>query len=427
MWAAMPVINAVAQEAAQAPSGPAFDVRDFGAICDGKSDDTAAIQKALNAAAAKGGVVNLPAGNLLLKGHIAIPSGVALKGRWTAPHHAMVAANTTLLATEGEGKEDGEPFIMMEQSSSLSGVTIHYPGQNIDAVKAYPWTIRGRMMHVTIQDVTLTNSYKGIDFGTHHGELHTIRNVFGSCLKMGVYVNNCTDIGRIENVHFNPHYWARSGAANAPRGDQWEKYLQYVRENLVAFTFGRSDWEFVFNTFCYGAKIGYHFVRTPEGECNGNFLGIASDGGPVCVQADGVAPYGVLITNGEFVAMNHPDAVAIVTGDKFDGALQLANCAFWGPAKKIAELRGKGHVSFRQCNVCDWGGKDGKSPAFHILGGDAHVTGCRFTRDRLHFLIEPGADGVIISENFFREKMIIQGDKVKGALIVRDNLERKKD
>ena len=29
--------------------------------------------------------------------------------------------------------------------------------------------------------------------------------------KVGVHVDRCTDIGRIENVHFNPNSWTRSG------------------------------------------------------------------------------------------------------------------------------------------------------------------------------------------------------------------------
>ena len=58
-------------------------------------------------------------------------------------------------------------------------------------------------MHGSVIDVTLVNPYKGIDFGTYPNELHYIRNVFGCPLKFGIYVNHTTDIGRIENVHFN--------------------------------------------------------------------------------------------------------------------------------------------------------------------------------------------------------------------------------
>jgi hypothetical protein len=57
--------------------------------------------------------------------------------------------------------------------------------------------------------VTLTNPYQTIDVGTKWNELHLVRNVFACPLKIGVYIDQCTDIGRIENVHFNPNFWTR--------------------------------------------------------------------------------------------------------------------------------------------------------------------------------------------------------------------------
>ena len=52
-----------------------FDVRDFGARCDGIAKDTAAIQRAVDAAAAGGGEVLLPAGTYL-SGSVSLKSGV---------------------------------------------------------------------------------------------------------------------------------------------------------------------------------------------------------------------------------------------------------------------------------------------------------------------------------------------------------------
>ena len=44
-----------------------------------------------------------------------------------------------------------------------------------------------------------------------------------------------------------------------------------------AFVFARTDWEYVFNTFAFGYAIGYHFLASTKGSCNGNFLGIGAD------------------------------------------------------------------------------------------------------------------------------------------------------
>ncbi|HNR33439.1 MAG TPA: glycosyl hydrolase family 28-related protein, partial [Candidatus Hydrogenedentes bacterium] len=61
-------------------------VGDFGAKGDGKTDDTAAFQQALDAAgAAGGGVVEAPAGTFRINGTLSIPAGVTLQGTFRTP------------------------------------------------------------------------------------------------------------------------------------------------------------------------------------------------------------------------------------------------------------------------------------------------------------------------------------------------------
>ena len=64
-------------------------VREFGAKGDGKTDDTAAFQKALDAGRqAGGGVVFAPRGNYFFSGHLNVPPAVTLKGIWeSVPAH----------------------------------------------------------------------------------------------------------------------------------------------------------------------------------------------------------------------------------------------------------------------------------------------------------------------------------------------------
>ena len=62
-----------------------LSVRDFGAAGDGTTDDTVAFQKALDACSkALGGVVSVPTGNYLIKGHLRVPSFVTLEGVFRA-------------------------------------------------------------------------------------------------------------------------------------------------------------------------------------------------------------------------------------------------------------------------------------------------------------------------------------------------------
>jgi hypothetical protein len=95
---------------------------------------------------------------------------------------------------------------------------------------------------------------------------HLIRNVSGQPLRRGVLVDEIYDIGRIENVHFNP-WWSDNAAL-----------LAWQQSHGEAFIFGRSDWQYVHNTFCYGYRVGYKCTEFKSGPGNGNFLGIGADG-----------------------------------------------------------------------------------------------------------------------------------------------------
>ena len=65
---------------------PYLNVRNFGARGNGKTDDTAAIQKALDAAGRQmGNVVLLPTGDYLIKGALNVPANVTLHGIFRAP------------------------------------------------------------------------------------------------------------------------------------------------------------------------------------------------------------------------------------------------------------------------------------------------------------------------------------------------------
>lgn len=65
---------------AEAWSERLFNVRDFGAMGDGRADDTPAVQKALDAAGRDGGVVYFPRGRYQMTGAVTIPRGVRLRG-----------------------------------------------------------------------------------------------------------------------------------------------------------------------------------------------------------------------------------------------------------------------------------------------------------------------------------------------------------
>lgn len=383
--------------AIRAEDGGTRSVLEFGAVADGKTDATAAFQKAMDEVAAKGGgCVLAPRGNYLFAGHLSVPQSVTLKGVWeSVPSHNGIRDRglpkptddgTTFLVTEGAGNEEGPAFITLNTNSTLKGVVVYYPDQISDAEpKPYPYAVAMRGKNPSVLDVELLNPFNGID--ASRNERHLIRNISGQPLRRGVFVDEIYDIGRIENVHFNPWWSAKPGL------------FQWQMQHGEAFVFARTDWQYVLNTFCFGYKVGYRFTGSKAGVCNGNFLGIGADDCQTALVVEQSAPFGLLITNGEFVSFHGPDPTMVEVTSTHTGSVRFVNCAFWGPCNQIVKVAGKGTVGFSDCTFTQWdSGKKG-TPAIRAEGGALLVRGCEFRQDRIQVELAAGVSRAIISEN----------------------------
>lgn len=353
-------------------------------------DCAPAIQRAMDdCRAAGGGVVELASGRFAVRGPLEVPDGVTLRGQWPGPHYSSLNLGTVIDVYWGSGQEDGLPQFMLGESTTLQGLTVFYPEQRVEDIQPYPWTVQGAGTHLNVIDCTFSNPYRAIDFGSHHHEMHYVRNVYGCPLNIGVSVDQCTDIGRVENVHFNPNAWTRCGEPNAPTGEGTGMLMAYLQENLVAFEIGRSDWEMMVNTFSYGAKVGYRFYDSPRGirgATNGDFLGIAADWAVTAVLVEQTQPAGLLITNGQFVGSPNSQAVLDIA-EGHSGVVQLTNCAFWGPHRRVVRNSGPGQVSLNQCNMVQWDIPGEGVPAVEFTAGVLSMQSCVFRQEGTHIAL----------------------------------------
>jgi hypothetical protein len=86
----------------------------YNAQGDGVTDDTAAFQSALAAAAANGGgTVFVPGGNYRLNGSLTVPAGVELRGIFDTPNDTKVKGSL-LNVYAGRNNAGGTPFIQLE-------------------------------------------------------------------------------------------------------------------------------------------------------------------------------------------------------------------------------------------------------------------------------------------------------------------------
>ncbi len=404
--------------AATAAGPDLYSVRDFGAKGDGTTDDTEAFQKAMNAAhEAGGGVVQAPRGNYFFAGHLNVPDAVTLRGVWeSVPSHVGIRDRggakptdngTTFLVTENQGKEDGPAFITLTNNSTLKGVVLYYPQQNpAEEPEAYPYAIAMRGKNPAVLAVELLNPYNGID--ATQNERHLIRDVSGQPLRRGVYVDQIYDIGRIENVHFNP-WWSMQ-----------PKLFQWQMANGEAFILGRSDWQYVFNTFCFGYNIGYKFIKTKAGVCNGNFLGIGADDCYTAITVEHSAPFGLLISNGEFVSFHGPNPTMVEVGPEHTGSVRFSNCAFWGPCNQIARIAGNGTVGFNDCTFVQWDQKKEGRHAIQVQSGTVLVRGCEFREDKPQIELGENVQRAVITDNVVKAKTRVT-NRSKHKVILSNN------
>jgi hypothetical protein len=337
--------------------------------------------------------VFVPFGAYAIKGNLLVPSNVCLQGCSQAPARNS-KDGSVLLATADAGQADGTPFITLHTNASLRGITVFYPEQKMtNPPVAYPWTIRGSGDNISLLDVLLVNPYQAVDFGTTAAGRHFISGLYGQPLYRGLFIDQCFDVGRVENVHF----WSFWGGWDGP-------IYEFMRKEAIAFILARTDWEFLSNCFCIGYHIGYQFTKRNSGPGNCLLTQCGSDIGPTAVQVESSQGHaGISFVNGQFMS-------GIEVDEGNSGPVKFTACGFWGIATTDhhAMLNGTGHVTFNGCHFIGWGQKDLKAPAIHAKRGGLTISNCDFMDlGKSQVLIENAMDAAIIVGNRLRGQNLI--------------------
>ncbi|MBN2326597.1 MAG: hypothetical protein JXR73_05530 [Candidatus Omnitrophica bacterium] len=377
-----------------------LNAADFGAKTDG-SDCTAAIQAALDKAGEKGDKVTLPAGQYRVEGTLSIPEGVTLEGVWPGPHASHLDKGTVLLAYANRSIESGAPFLSLQTSSTVKGLTIFYPEQTVEDIQPYPWTIQGRGQHYNALDVTIVNAYNGVDCGTYHNEGHHLRNVLICALRRGVLIDQTTDIGRLENVHIHNVYWWRVSNPYRLTAEQIKQLEQYTVDHLEGFIIGRTDWEYMSNCFVIWAKTGFRFTDLGHGLPNVMLTQCGPDISPCGVAVEKVQKHaGITFENCQFMSglEIHPSN---------EGPVKLTNCGFWGGSESGSQIiqEGSGALTLTGCHFTEWNQPEDK-PYIKATNGSLIVQGCEF------FERKKASPDIMIGDRI--QTAVIMGSKLSG-------------
>jgi len=393
----------------------------YRAAGDGKTDDTRAIQSALDAVGKRGGgVVFAPTGTYLIKSHLTVPAGTSLVGVARAPQlYNARSPGSTLLAVEGAGSTEGTAFITLEgPNSTLEGITVFYPNQIVaDAPTPYPWTVRaGSNYNLSLINVLLVNPYQAVDLATQGSSRHYIRGLYGQPLFKGIRVDKCYDVGRIQDVHFWP-FWSLD-----------KKVLDFQLARATAFIFQRTDWEMVENIFCWGYRVGIELSASKDGAMNGQMTNVGLDAVDIGILARDTQGPGVAFSNLSIANDNNgKDHIAIwgqegeknsgnrvITGTAF---LYINGGSFWGHWIRVVKWETPGVITLASSRLAPF---RLNGPMIEIVAGQATI------HDNT-MAMYPGvkaAKGIAISLGPQVESVIVHHNQLNGHSIVNQAGER---
>lgn len=214
-----------------------FNVLQYGAVADGSTDSTNAIQTAVDLAAAKRGTVVIPAGNYLLEGTVQLKSNVKIQGEGTG----------TILKKKNAGN-------MMTAIGNVrrSNITIRNLTFDIDYQPSASGILLSYVSNVTISNCRFLNATMwGVYLGSMDGTDAVIRN-------SGVTISGSTFDGLAQTYeHFlitnSKHVRVKNSVfKNAPNGNGIGVY-----QNVKHVTVDRTTFEQLNTGLYYSLSTDY--------------------------------------------------------------------------------------------------------------------------------------------------------------------------
>ena len=226
-----------------------YNVKDYGAVGDGITDDRLTIQNVMSLASSQGGgTVYLPPGQYKCSSWLSIPTGVELRGAYGQMHGNEWIDTTVLLPYEGKDTlypETATAFLRLNAGSGVRGLSVFYPEQGFGhdsyPVSTYPYTVRAYGSDVWLVDLNFMNSYNGVDFAQYDTSGHIISGIWATIFHNGFDIADGAEDGIFEKV-------------NVTLGNLWQVYRQncpyqygftdirtYTMANAVGLMMGSSE------------------------------------------------------------------------------------------------------------------------------------------------------------------------------------------
>jgi hypothetical protein len=303
----------------------------FSAHADGLTDDTAPIQSALDTAGSHGGgTVYLPAGTYLVSTHLFVPTGVELRGSYSARHTAESVDGTTLLAVEGQGTStpNTDPaFISLAAHAGIHGISIRYPKQGFGSggypVTSFPYTVRSLGAGTWMLDVNVLNGYQIADFATYRSDGFVVNNLWATAFLTGVNAGGGSQHGWVQRVviSYGDLYQSRYG--NSPHSYGLVAIRNYTSNHVVAYSFGDINGLESLGADSFTVQhnvVAYRTSGSAPGLTNSAFFASSSDSASL---AGVVLSAGTNIVFVGLLAVSHYDHNDLFTVPAFTGTATI--------------------------------------------------------------------------------------------------------
>ena len=374
-------------------------VTNHGVVAGSEADAAPAFQRAIDAARdAGGGIVYAPAGPYTFRGNLVLHSMVTLQGDWAPPGAKPPRGRTLLRVLHGKGEPTGADFIRVKPGACLRDMTLHYPEQSFARPVPYAPAI-GVCGNAAAVRLTLVNPYIGFR-GVSSAITHYIMDCYGTPLHEGIWLDVCTDVGRILKTGFAPEYWESSGLPGAPAMPAERAALRaHLMEKAVGIRLGYDDGQHMTNVRVSGYRTGLWLTRRTDGRQTGLTIHSYGEASGVVLEDCGEALrcddanhiVGWRFSSSRFAAR---DGAVVGTGSS---TIQFAGCRFAsdrgaairfprkadldvviGFGKRANEaVFARTGMTFHACRFERWG-----SVAIEAISGKLSVTDCDFLVDK---------------------------------------------
>jgi hypothetical protein len=235
-------------------------VKDFGAVGDGVSDDTIAIQRAIDAVKTAGTAYSLtiPEGTYRCTSTLNITNALALTGQGVSPYESVgTRGNGSWLYFDHTGKG-----INIDGTTALSGITLDSFGtfRNQPAPgggwtpNAHDYDIYIDNADVYIPDLMLLNPTKGIFITNGTAGRLEIGRLRGQAFQTMIRISESYDVTKLNNIHQWP-FWKDDTNVHA-----------YTKSNLDVIYMERNDNPMLANVFTIFARAGLRFGLNAAGK-----------------------------------------------------------------------------------------------------------------------------------------------------------------